>query len=186
MKPNIEWNQITWYSRLLTIVFFVGVLPALSFYVGYQLEALVASSTAIEESSVVQVPVNTSPVDANPCWQGIEATTLVVAECLSGQIDALHISIHKLYQEFATTLIEDGDPTSKKYADYVSSIKKSLANSERASNEFIDNYCSALTSQYEYFGGTIGLTLYPTCVIDGLNNQKLILKRLMEDTRMGG
>lgn len=35
---NLEWNKVTWYSRLGAIVFFIGVVPALSFYIGTQYE----------------------------------------------------------------------------------------------------------------------------------------------------
>lgn len=30
----IIWNEVTWYSKLLAIIFFIGVLPVLCFYVG--------------------------------------------------------------------------------------------------------------------------------------------------------
>jgi len=32
----IKWNEVTWYSKLLAIIFFIGVLPTLSFYIGGQ------------------------------------------------------------------------------------------------------------------------------------------------------
>jgi len=34
----IKWNQYTWYSRLVTLIFFAGVFPALAFYIGIQYE----------------------------------------------------------------------------------------------------------------------------------------------------
>lgn len=30
----MKWNEVTWYSRLLAFIFFFGVVPALSFYMG--------------------------------------------------------------------------------------------------------------------------------------------------------
>jgi hypothetical protein len=37
----IKWNEVTWYSRILTIVLFIGFMPALSFYVGTQYQQTV-------------------------------------------------------------------------------------------------------------------------------------------------
>ncbi|MBY0538450.1 hypothetical protein K2P47_03575 [Patescibacteria group bacterium] len=37
----ITFNKVTWYSKLLAIVFFLGVIPALSFYVGMQYQATI-------------------------------------------------------------------------------------------------------------------------------------------------
>lgn len=33
---NIEWNKVTWYSKLAAIVIFIGIFPALTFYIGKQ------------------------------------------------------------------------------------------------------------------------------------------------------
>jgi hypothetical protein len=43
----IQWNDVTWYSRLGAITVFIGALPALSFYVGTQYEA----STPIQNAA---------------------------------------------------------------------------------------------------------------------------------------
>ncbi len=32
----IEWNKVTWYSKLAAIIFFIGILPVLTFYIGTQ------------------------------------------------------------------------------------------------------------------------------------------------------
>lgn len=32
----IEWNKLTWYSKLASIIFFLGVFPILTFYIGMQ------------------------------------------------------------------------------------------------------------------------------------------------------
>jgi hypothetical protein len=34
----IKWNEVTWYSKLAAIIFFVGIFPALSFYIGVEYE----------------------------------------------------------------------------------------------------------------------------------------------------
>ena len=34
----IKFNEVTWYSKLAAIVFFIGALPALTFYIGTEYE----------------------------------------------------------------------------------------------------------------------------------------------------
>ena len=36
----IEWNKVTWYSKLLSAIFLLGVVPVLTFYIGTQYEAV--------------------------------------------------------------------------------------------------------------------------------------------------
>jgi len=35
---NIKWNEVTWYSKLLSVIFLLGVVPVLTFYIGTQYE----------------------------------------------------------------------------------------------------------------------------------------------------
>lgn len=35
---KLQWNEVTWYSKLLSIVFFIAVLPVLTFYIGREYE----------------------------------------------------------------------------------------------------------------------------------------------------
>ncbi len=34
---NIKWNKVTWYSKLLAAILFLGVFPALTFYIGREI-----------------------------------------------------------------------------------------------------------------------------------------------------
>ncbi len=57
----IEWNKVTWYSKLGAIIFFIAVLPALSFYIGVKYEQAKVANTSI--SSYVSVPIKNIGVD---------------------------------------------------------------------------------------------------------------------------
>jgi len=35
---SIQFNKVTWYSKLLAIILFIGVIPTLTFYIGTQYE----------------------------------------------------------------------------------------------------------------------------------------------------
>jgi hypothetical protein len=37
-KQGIEWNKVTWYSKLLSLIFLVGVVPMITFYIGMKYE----------------------------------------------------------------------------------------------------------------------------------------------------
>jgi len=35
-KDMIKFNEVTWYSKLAAVIFFIGILPVLTFYIGTQ------------------------------------------------------------------------------------------------------------------------------------------------------
>lgn len=37
---NIKWNEYTWYSKMAAIILFLGLVPMLAFYIGYQFEVV--------------------------------------------------------------------------------------------------------------------------------------------------
>ncbi len=58
----IKWNEYTWYSRLAAIVFFILILPSLTFYIGVQYQ-LTKSSIESEISSVnTPTPIINTPL----------------------------------------------------------------------------------------------------------------------------
>ena len=57
---NIYWNKVTWYSKLLAIIFFIAILPTWTFYIGMQYEKTVDSYNVNDTPSQVSVPTNTS------------------------------------------------------------------------------------------------------------------------------
>ncbi len=83
----IEWNKVTWYSKLGAIILFVGVVPALAFYIGTQYQNTVDYSlitvpvsqepnpviniSGIDYSSLSQAPVP----DINNEYEGVSTTT---------------------------------------------------------------------------------------------------------------
>ncbi len=55
----IKWNEVTWYSKLLAIIFFIGVLPMLSFYVGNKYGEV---KEQMNQPSVIPVSLIPTPV----------------------------------------------------------------------------------------------------------------------------
>ncbi|HVM73891.1 MAG TPA: hypothetical protein VMU13_03395 [Candidatus Paceibacterota bacterium] len=53
---RIKWNEVTWYSRMCAIILFVGVVPALSFYIGMQYELIVRQTPATPIQSTQSTP----------------------------------------------------------------------------------------------------------------------------------
>lgn len=45
----IEWNKVTWYSTSLSLIFFVLVLPALIFYIGFRYKQVTATFEESQE-----------------------------------------------------------------------------------------------------------------------------------------
>jgi len=46
----MKWHEVTWYSRMMAILIFVGVLPTLSFYIGMQYKSFQHVQTLYTES----------------------------------------------------------------------------------------------------------------------------------------
>ena len=70
----IKFNEVTWYSRWAAIIFFIGVLPALAFYIGVQYEK-VASENKIVVTKSVSVSTGTTANSTLTDAQFIAATS---------------------------------------------------------------------------------------------------------------
>lgn len=49
----IKWDRVTWYSKLLAIIFFIGVLPLLCFYVGARYGEVKEQAERVETVSFI-------------------------------------------------------------------------------------------------------------------------------------
>jgi hypothetical protein len=49
---KIIWNQVTWYSKLLAVIFFIIIVPALTFYIGKQYQ-ITRSINNIDNTTVI-------------------------------------------------------------------------------------------------------------------------------------
>jgi len=47
---GIEWNRVTWYSRLWAIFVFLLVVPVVAFYIGTQYERTIEVLSAVSAS----------------------------------------------------------------------------------------------------------------------------------------
>ena len=64
----IKFNEVTWYSKLAAIIFFLGVFPALTFYIGTQYqEVQIMNEEQIETPTFNggQIPQNTKASDSD-------------------------------------------------------------------------------------------------------------------------
>jgi hypothetical protein len=62
-KKMIKFNEVTWYSKLCAVVFFIGVLPLLTFYIGTQYEKVKNNTDVIVEDQFAKVKNITNTVD---------------------------------------------------------------------------------------------------------------------------
>lgn len=60
---NIKFNVVTWYSKLLSIIFFIAVLPVLTFYIGsqYQITLDAENSQQISLTPVLVKKIKEDP-----------------------------------------------------------------------------------------------------------------------------
>ena len=65
---SIQWNIVTWYSKLLAVIFFIGVLPVLTFYIGTQYQGVIDAPAPITYTNSIKpkhgnvcIPASNSP-----------------------------------------------------------------------------------------------------------------------------
>lgn len=51
---QIQWNVVTWYSKLLAIVLFIIILPTLTFYFGMRYQDMIVTKKLLEEKTRLQ------------------------------------------------------------------------------------------------------------------------------------
>lgn len=54
----ITWNTVTWYSKLLAVLFFIGVLPAWTFYIGMQYQATKDVVESLNKRETINIPAS--------------------------------------------------------------------------------------------------------------------------------
>ncbi len=59
----IKFNEVTWYSKLAAIIFFIGVLPALTFYIGIQYEKTQEVARQIPQTIIITPAPQVSAVE---------------------------------------------------------------------------------------------------------------------------
>ncbi len=75
-EKGITWNEVTWYSRLLSIIFLLGVVPAVAFYIGVEYEKTkneIALSVSIEQMPASAI----RGVSKNSSTENIEDFSLI-------------------------------------------------------------------------------------------------------------
>ena len=53
---GIKWNDVTWYSRLGALIVFIGIIPALAFYIGIQYERTITAFQSGSLSTIPEIP----------------------------------------------------------------------------------------------------------------------------------
>ncbi|MBX4192384.1 DKNYY domain-containing protein [Candidatus Parcubacteria bacterium] len=88
-SPGIKWHEVTWYSKLGAIILFVGVVPALCFYIGIQYEKVLQSNVFVSAKDV-QIPIKNMTSVTNNTWtssstgmslpKGVDSATFTESE----------------------------------------------------------------------------------------------------------
>lgn len=145
---NLKWNEVTWYSRILTLVFLVGIVPVIMFYIGTVYQKTISISITnipitqpILESKVITttiVPgILTVPAKYN---DGIELKITI------GNYDTSDSERMKLWQTLKSKIIKDIHP-----CDF-------LGDTKTCEEKTLLKYCKPLKS--EWFTNTSPVDLY--------------------------
>lgn len=68
----IKFNEVTWYSKLAAVIFFIGVLPIWSFYIGIEFQRTADMSRVVYEPAANPVKQPTKPTPVPTPTTGIK------------------------------------------------------------------------------------------------------------------
>ena len=73
---GIRWNEVTWYSRILSIIFLIGVVPAIAFYLGIQYENTqqMSYSLAVSPQPIVVRPASPNVTSLGNNQEGLPSS----------------------------------------------------------------------------------------------------------------
>jgi hypothetical protein len=78
-RHMVEWNRVTWYSKLLAVILFIAVIPAWTFYIGTQYEK---TALVLEEGNLSPfVAPKISPTTTPEALSGVEGTVTLGPTC---------------------------------------------------------------------------------------------------------
>ena len=168
---NIEWNKVTWYSKLAAVIFFLGVLPVLTFYIGTQYGEVL---TIYENPIITPVFTSVDTISSKDAAMGIintcpNQTTLGLAGCAGQDFSVsdkeLEVEFNKIVANF-DTIVSKHDTESHAY----SVVKASLVKAEKGWVSYRDSFCVAQTgvdiedANGSRLTGTNSLVTYPICL----------------------
>lgn len=84
---RIQWNEVTWYSKLGAIILFILVVPALTFYIGTEYEKTMSVTHSLSipvsyqpASSVPSLPVTAPTKSISPSTSAHQQGTVTMAD----------------------------------------------------------------------------------------------------------
>ena len=85
---KIKWNKYTWYSKMLAVIFFIGVMPVLSFYIGTQYQGALYDADYVTPTGpgdyfATHHPSTATSTDPGGASQPGQAKTITQADSMS-------------------------------------------------------------------------------------------------------
>ena len=116
---RIEWNKVTWYSKLAAVIIFAATF-FLGFYLGRQYERIRAAETSIEKDvQAIQASAGLRP-------QGSDVINDVVFACPDGK------SIHAIFRKSRTVDLELSDGRAMTVPQAISASGARYANADES------------------------------------------------------
>lgn len=129
---NIQWNIVTWYSKLLAVIFFIIILPIWTFYLGMRYEEVVNVLSLFSNQTIPTVSTN----DRFNNTIISTSTTSILSKTQTG------ISLNYIYPKNTSFVIEDFPSTTftiKSVVKATGTIQDESGCGSRASETFLKN-----------------------------------------------
>lgn len=144
---NIQWNIVTWYSKLIAAILFVLVVPAWTFYLGMRYEEakvtpVLASSEIVPLRKSEKALVSTQSASSTPATTTTVVTTPKQTIVATPTVAPKGISLSYIYPKNTSFTIKDYPEatfTVKSVTKATGPIQNESGCSSPASNTFLKN-----------------------------------------------
>lgn len=164
--PGIKWHEVTWYSKLGAAVLFLGVVPALCFYIGVQYKFVFFETLLVRPTAGVLVSHDSRyfvDQEINKKLQeclGAGPNTLGIQDCYAAAVSSYHAVLDQKVASVQASLdtdINDFPVDTKSLAQ----AKEDLKTSQTAWKAYVRAACDR--AYHEWQGGSGRVAGYSGC-----------------------
>jgi uncharacterized protein YecT (DUF1311 family) len=156
----IIWNKVTWYSKLLAVIFFIGVLPAWTFCIGRQYQ----ETKDIYKSIKPMESLATSPHQEESYCSDTSPGGFV--QCQRGELNKADSEMNVVYNK---TISFFDRAIGVENIKYYAPVVESLIKSQKSWLDYVDKSCEVESGMIidsegkSYIGGNDSKVIYPAC-----------------------
>lgn len=155
----IQWNKVTWYSKLLSVIFFIGVLPVWTFCIGQKYQE---TQDIYRNIKKLETPSVTVPQEEFYCS---DTSPGGFVQCQFDKFKKADSEMKEVYNKIISFLDKG---IAEKNLNYPS-VKESFVKSQKSWQAYVESSCEVESGMiidsggHSYIGGNDSKVIYPAC-----------------------